>query len=259
MKLKRIKSFAAAGCCLFAAAVVPVSAMPADVGGIQNGLPENSEYSYDGPQFEALNETMYATGAANVRTEPNGTIIGQLTRDQKYSITGRIGDWLKVEGAGVDGYAYSDYLTWTPPEQEEESQEQAPAVQMVDMDIMMQAIADVNMREEPNGRIVGVLSNGTDIHVTGNRMDVCWYRCETNDGTVYIYDDYLRPDFPQTMVATHVVNVRTGPSLNDDVQGVLNVGDKVKVSQETNGWYKFTYEKTKKVGYSYADYLSVAK
>ncbi|MGI6069043.1 MAG: SH3 domain-containing protein [Blautia sp.] len=206
-----------------------------------------------------------AAGPAYIREAPGGQIVGNLLEGESYLVVGSQGDWCEIDASTVHGFVYKDYLVSEYGDvggmayREEEEAANAPKETVTDLDIMMQATAHVNMRSTPNGTIVGVLEKGKDIHVTGNTSS-CWYRCENSDGKeVYIYDDYLRPDFPQTMQATHMVNVRTGAGTNYEIEGVLGIGDKVKVSAEENNWYKFSYETTGEIGYAYADYFTVAK
>lgn len=138
----------------------------------------------------------------------------------------------------------------------EEEEAQAAQDAFEELDLMMEAISHVNMRQTPNGEIVGILEKGQDIHVIGNMNDLYWYMCEYNGKTVYIYDDYLVPELPQMMVATHNVNVRVAPGTSAAIIGSLAPGDMVKVSDMENGWYKFRFKKTRQIGYSYGNYLA---
>lgn len=261
---------------LTASVCIPVSAMPADIreaeeedishragGASDEGEALNGDTIDDTDLLEPVGDYYVATQAANVRSYPNGPIIGNLAAGESYHVLQRRTDidWYLIAGFGENAYVYTDYLI---PEEAytgnraggaSDSQEDVNN-DLVEMDIMMSATANVNMREVPNGYVTGVLKKGTDIHVTGNVNDQSWYRCEYKGETVFIYDDYLIPDFPQTMAATHNVNVRTEPSLNGMIVASLKVGDRVKVSAEENGWYRFSYGDEGNIGYSYGNYLA---
>lgn len=215
----------------------------------------------------AAPEYYTATGPAYIRATPGGgMVLGNLQEGESYLVVGITGDWYEIDTYTVHGFVYKDYLASEYGDYSDvggmayrEEEESAPEEKVTELDIMMQSTAHVNMRRTPNGTVVGVLEKGKDIHVTGNTSS-CWYRCETDDGEeVYIYDDYLHPYFPQTMKATHQVNVRKGPSTEYGVQGVMKIGDKVRVSAEEENWYRFTYEPTGEIGYAYADYFTVVK
>ena len=45
----------------------------------------------------------------NVRTEPDGKVITQIKRDQKVSVTGTEGDWVKISSP-IEGYCMVQYL-----------------------------------------------------------------------------------------------------------------------------------------------------
>lgn len=271
MKMKSRRIFSGAAVLAMSLAfTLPVSAMPSD---IREGIEHDraaaaGELIDDSALLEAVDSYYIAAGAGNVRDYPNGNVIDVLTPGEKYYVTAVRTDngWYQITGYATNAYVYPTFLI---PEEEylgnraggasDEGSEDGDAYQFTKLDIMMQAVANVNMRKEPNGTIVGTLKKGKDIHVTGNLDNLCWYQCEYKGETVYIYDDYLVPDFPQTMAATHGVNVRQSPSVNSAIIGSLAVGDRVKVSALENGWYRFTFDKTGDIGYSYSDYLAAVE
>lgn len=264
-----------AGTAIIAASLTiaaPVSAMPSD---IREGIEHDREMAGDNlvddsALLDNIGSYYVATGAGNVRDYPNGNVIDVLNPGEKYYVSARRTDcdWYQITGYASNAYVYASFLV---PEEEYvgnraggasdefSDDEDDDDYEFTNLDIMMQATVDVNMRRQPGGTIVDVLKAGNDIHVTGNLDNLCWYQCERNGETVYVYDDYLVPDFPQTMAATHVVNVRKEPTLNGAVLGTLAIGDRVKVSAVENGWYRFTFEKTGDIAYSYSDYLAAVE
>lgn len=240
---------------------------------------------------------MTPTIPLTVRNQPStdGTVLGYIYPGEVVTAAANNEGWFLITFQDQGNYVYGDYLSYVSEEdgsynekhaslypgvdpsgrvyqpgsiplQTTESTETAepveqpaPELSVDPLDIMMKATYDVNIRTQPGGDILNVLKQGEDIHVIGNLQDRTWYQCEYKDQTVYVSDDYLLPDFPQTMKATIAVNVRSTPDTNNAPVGLLNFNDKIKVSAEENGWFKFTYEKTGKIAYAYSDYFSVVQ
>lgn len=225
---------------------------------------------------------MTPTVGLNVRNAPglHGQITGSISPGEKVVAVSNQEGWFMIDYKDQAMFAYGDYLSYVSEEDGSYNQQHAalyggttnPATELTVsqtpaenpanfevLDLMMKATAPVNMRLAPYGTIVNVLQEGSDIHVIGNLTDVGWYKCETNGQTVYIHDDYLTPEFPQTMKATVALNVRPTPSTSHTPVGLLQPGDKVKVSGEENGWFKYTYEPTGQICYSKAEYMSAVK
>lgn len=96
---------------------------------------------------------------------------------------------------------------------------------------------------------------GTEIRVTGNVLNTDWYQCEYDGRTVYAFDDYLKPEFPQTMACNvPALNIREAADINANVIGTLTMGDKVKVSADENDWLRFEMEDGR-IGYVWDEYM----
>lgn len=227
---------------------------------------------------------MTPTIQLNVRNAPgtHGAVVGTINPGETVIAAKNYGGWFLIDYKDQGCFAWGNYLSYVSEEDGSYNEQHAglyqghdlygvaghkgntaPTTASVDeknlekLDLMMKATAGVNMRETPGGKIVNVLQKGSDIHVVGNLTDIGWYKCDNNGKTVYIYDDYLIPEFPQTMKATTELNVRSTPDKSHAPVGLLHKGDKIKVSGEENGWFKYTYEKTGKICYSSAQYLTV--
>lgn len=115
-----------------------------------------------------------------------------------------------------------------------------------------------NVRTAPSmdTQVITSLTEGTDVHVTGKVLNSDWYECQLNGQTVYMYDNYLRPELPQTMACTaDVLNVRDGAGLDANVIGTLVKGDKVKISEADNDWLKFSLPDGR-IGYVYDECMA---
>ena len=257
------------------------SAMPAD---IEEAVSSGSYNAYEhvgGDSYYSSNDLIsiganyYATAGAMIRQSPFGTILGSTVPGQKYYVEGECSDcmWYKVSTGGVTGYVYACYLM---PEYEYVHQygnsgsgssgsssgstgQTVQNVRSLDMMMTVTGASAVNVRTAPSssGSIIGAASNGEEIHVTGNVLNTQWYRCKYKGQTAYICDDYLTPEFPQTLAcATSVLNVRSSADSSAPVIGVLYYGDKVKASSSENDWVRFTMADGS-IGYAFDEYLSV--
>lgn len=56
------------------------------------------------------------------------------------------------------------------------------------------------------------------------------------------------------MFATGNLNIRSGPGMENEIIKVIPVGEKVRINERGDIWYKVTYRDT--TGYSHSDYLS---
>lgn len=245
----------------------PASAMPGD---IKEAVSQsdynpyqyvNSYTYYDDSELISIGENYVATAEAMIRQSPFGTILGSVTPGQSYYVVGECPDcmWYKISGS-VSGYVYASYLTpsynYAEPEQTTETYWN---VRSLNMYMTVSGASSVNVRTQPSrsGSITAVLSEGTEVHVTGNVLNTEWYECSYKGETVYICDDYLKPEFPQTMACTaQTLYVRDSADFSGNVIGVLNHGDKVRVSADEDDWLRFSMEDGT-IGYVYDEYMSV--
>lgn len=251
------------------AVAMPISAqaMPTDIdeavsAGDYNAYSIQNNYEYDDEDLIEINANYMATAEAMIRTAPFGEIIGSVEPGQTYYVTGECDDcmWYKISGS-VEGYVYAMYLV---PEGDYNQSTGTNSdtnynIRELDVDMTVTGAASVNVRTAPStsGSVVGYLSEGDEIHVIGNVLTAEWYQCEYNGQTVYVCDDYLMPEFPQTMACQiSTLNIRSEASTDSSILGVLKYGDKVRVSAWENDFYKFTTDDGQ-IGYVYDEYMSV--
>lgn len=255
-----------------AVAAMPLTAqaMPTDIeeavtSGDYNAYAIQNTYEYDDEDLISIGANYVATAEAMIRTAPFGDIEGSTVPGQTYYVVGECDDcmWYKVSGS-ITGYVYSMYLV---PESDYNTSTGTNSdlnnYNVKELDLMMRVTntPSVNVRTAPttNSSVVAVLSEGEDIQVTGNVLTAEWYQCEYNGQTVYVCDDYLTPDFPQTMACqAQVLNIRSAASANASVIGVLHYGDKIKASELDGDWIKFSTDDGT-IGYVNDEYLSVVE
>lgn len=226
------------------------------------------------PEITEMNDTVYATAAVNVRDYPstdNSTVINVLSKGQAVTRTGKTATgWSRVKIGDTVGYVSNSYLSASKVDSaaENDSKEENTAY----------ATAGVNVRETPNGTVIGTLTKDQKVTLTGKK-EGGWVQIKTGSLTGYVYSSYLSSDkgggsdqtddskqddvkvteTNDTVYATAGVNVRDYPSSSTGkVVATLTQGQKVtRIGKTANGWSKI---KTGSVtGYVYSDYLSTSK
>lgn len=190
--------------------------------------------------------TRITTDRLNVRSGPSTghNILGVL--DTGTTVKGELqGDWFRITYNGQTAYLHADWLRSAQTPARSESAP-APAAETV----TRYTTANLNVRagQGTHTNILGVLPNGTKIE--GAAVGE-WFRISYSGQTAYVHTDYLRAaetatqetervSAEETLVTTAYLNVRTGPSTQYGILGVLNPGTKVEGSSE-DGWFKLSY------------------
>lgn len=249
---------------------VSVSAMPGDIeeavtAGDYNAYSVQNDYTYDDSDLITIDADYVATAQAMIRTAPFGDIIGSTTPGQTYYVTGECQDcmWYKVTSGNISGFVYAMYLV---PESDYNSSTGTNSdlnynVRTLDLEVTVTGASALNVRTAPatSGSVIGTVKKGDDIHVTGNVLTKNWYQVDYNGQTGYICDDYVTPDFPETMACqASALNIRSAASNTASVIGTMKYGEKVRVSELDGDWYKFSLDDGS-IGYVYDEYLSVVQ
>lgn len=257
-----------------AALLIPqtsVFAMPMDIEEAvsapdYNAYDHTGDYSgYDDSELISIGENYVATANAMIRVAPFGDILGSVTPGQKYYVVGECPDcmWYKISG-DVTGYVYASYMVPASEYVEEtnSNSEVGEVIRSLNMYMTVEGASEVNIRTEPSrsGAIAGLAKKGEEIHVTGNVLNTEWYQCSYKGRTLYICDDYLKPELPQTMSCTvkSALNIHSGAGADTPVIGTLKHGDKIKVSADENDWLRFTMEDGT-IGYVWDEYMAVVE
>lgn len=223
------------------------------------------------PAITEANETVYATGSVRVRDYPStqyGNVINSLAQGQSVTRTGTTSTgWSRVEINGTVGYVSSNYLSTTKPSTDSGDDDDAVAY----------TTAGVNVRETPNGTVIGTLPQGQKVTLTGKK-EGGWVQIQTGSLTGYVYQSYLSSspnggtddsqkddddvkitETNDTVYATAAVNVRDYPSAsNSNVLTVLSKGQKVtRIGKTSTGWSKIKVGSI--TGYVANSYLSTSK
>ena len=173
--------------------------------------------------------TGYAKQKINVRSSPNGSVIGSLTIGSKVSGT-LVGNWVRFTHAGKTGYVYSSLLQADP------------------VKLTCYVKAGSNIRSAPGGTIIATLK--MPIFVTGT-IQGSYLKFIYNGKTAYVAMGLTTTTSPPiTGYTKSAVNVRSSPG--GSVIGTLPANRKVSGTLVGN-WVKFNY--SGKTGYIYASLL----
>lgn len=259
MKNKKLVTGSLLAATLMIAACSTAFAMPSDIqeavnSGDYSAYEHVNGYSdYSDSELISIGENYVATAEAMIRQSPFGTILGSVTPGTSYYVIGECPDcmWYKISGP-VTGYVYAQYLIPGSNYNNNSGSNSGSAVSnyvIRDLDMMMEVTdaPSVNVRTAPTtaSQVVAIAQIGEEIHVTGNVLGTEYYQCSYEGQTVYICDDYLTPEFPQTMACTvqgAVLNVHSAADVNAPIIGILNHGDKIRVSSVENDFLKFSLD-----------------
>lgn len=181
-------------------------------------LPDLTEYKTKEAEkpvetLTPLSQQVYVTTDVNVRAAGNlsAVILGGVSAGGGIMETGYTSDgWIQVQYNGAAGYIWGEYVTTKKP------------VITKSGSGIMYATADVNVRNayDSSGAVLGVLSKGSSIEMTGT-TDNGWVRVKYNGQTGYVYADYLSWEAP--IADTYVENGYMSGIVTDASLGVLTI------------------------------------
>lgn len=159
-------------------------------------------------------------GTTNVRTSPNGPIIGTLTRgtivEGKYK---EGSNWVKFNYKGQEAYIYKSLLSNT-------------------IEVKGFAGGDVNIRKIPNGKITGVLKRGEIVKGVVSIDNPNWVKSDRG----YIYGKLVVDTLKVKGLLSGVTNVRQTP--NGKILRSLKKDSVVngKISSNSPNWIEIQYK-----------------
>ena len=207
--------------------------------------------------------------ALNMRSGPgsNYGVIGTLRNNDEVEIIKEVDGWYEIKFNGKSGYVSSQYIKVV----DNESNEEKPSVSLNKQGVVKVNSA-LNMRSGPgsNYGVIGTLRNNDKVEII-KEVDG-WYEIRFNGKVGYASKSYITIVNEGSNNGTDSVikegtvygvstnlNVRTGPGTSYQVIGYLLSGDKVKILEEENGWYKVQFNASTgtKNGYVSKDYIKV--
>ena len=152
----------------------------------------NSDGSWEAPYPDA---TWNLTGTAtcggdgvNVRATPGGTIIGSLSKGNRFEVDGtKSGEWIHIKAASIGvGYMHEDYVIYDSTSSGESSWNPTGTAICTG--------EGVYVRATPAGTIIGWLSKGNRFEVDGTKSGEWVHIKATGIGIGYMHQNYVSYD-----------------------------------------------------------------
>lgn len=181
----------------------------------------------------------------NLRSEPNGAILGSYPRGTAVTVLSTQNGWSKVKVNGQTGYMsslwLSSYIPATPSTPSKPSSSIGTAVVNNPSDTQV-----LFLRREPStaSEALGYYRNGKTVTLLA-KLDG-WYKVKVDGQTGYMMAKYLKVK-DEVASGTAIVynpngnsyvNFRAGASLNASVLSTVPVGTKIKVLSKGTDWTK---------------------
>jgi uncharacterized protein YraI len=192
------------------------------------------------------------TERVNLRAGPSTAddVIDQMPAGNLVVLTGQEQNgFLSVSYHGEDGWAFADYLDtgngFSESGGDGSGGSRTPAV----------TTDDLNFRTGPSTAddVILVIPAGASVVLTGQQQNG-FYSAGYQGMDGWLSGDYLDIQSRTTLTVLEDLNLRTGPSTDDDVILVMAAGDQVTIrGPEQNGFVPVTYYGTN--GWAYSQYL----
>ncbi|GIM28764.1 hypothetical protein CPJCM30710_14300 [Clostridium polyendosporum] len=196
------------------------------------------------------------------------SIVRYLLNDTEVDIKEEYGDWYLLNANGIEGYAFKNYIK-TDSGITRSSENKTINKKGIVTDIS----TNLTVRTGPsvNYYVVGYLLNDTEVDIKEEYGD--WYLLNANGIEGYAFKNYIKTGSGITLssenkaiskkgIVTDIstnLTVRTGPSVNYDVEGYLLNDTKVEITGVENGWYKVEFNTSTGTneGYVNSDFVRV--
>ena len=179
----------------------------------------------------------------NLRSEPNGTILGSYPRGTKVTVLSTSGSWSKVSVNGQTGYMLTQWLSSSKPSSGSTGSSSSIGTAVVSNPLDTQVLF---LRSEPSTQsaALGYYRNGKTVTLL-EKLDG-WYKVKVDGVTGYMMARYLdvSEDVHSGTATVYnpngnsYVNFRSGASLNASVIRTVPVGTKIDVLSKGTDWTK---------------------
>ncbi|WP_374054382.1 SH3 domain-containing protein [Rossellomorea sp. FM04394] len=179
----------------------------------------------------------------NVRTGPGLSypVLTKVHKGEEYIIVDTQNDWYKVETGSGEGWV----AEWLVSAESASSDVSSLKEGQVNTD-------GLRVRKGPGTSegVVTVLSSGDRVTISDKEGD--WLFIESGTVSGWVHEEYISENNPtpppskkrenkQGIITDNSLNVRTSPSVQSSVLGVLNKGDHVEVTGSVSGWYEIQF------------------
>lgn len=206
-------------------------------------------------------------GHLNVRSgsSMSASVLGMLNDGTRISITGETADWYRISYGSGTGFVSKQYISFSSAGAGS-SQGAAAGTVKVSTTLL------VRRQASPSGTVVGYLTNGRTVEITGESNG--YYQIRYQSSTAYVSQDYVvvgnsTSTGSSTSSSSGTVSqvskvgyanvstsllVRSSPSSSAGVIGRLNRGARMNITGETDNWYRINY--SGRTGYVNKAYVS---
>ncbi|MCI1944863.1 SH3 domain-containing protein [Clostridium luticellarii] len=126
-----------------------------------------------------------SSSSLNLRSAPQGSIIGSLSNGTQVTILEGSGGWYKVTANGRTGYVYSSYISAS------QSTSSASSVSSTGTVILNDKSSVLNLRNSPwTGRVLATLPYGSKVTILST--DGRWYKVQAGSTVGYVHSDYIK-------------------------------------------------------------------
>ena len=217
-------------------------------------------------------KTGRTTARLNMRksADTGASIVAVLPEGAKVTLLGESGSFYQVQYGNKSGYAAKAYVKIVDPEEsapEEDEKEETGSETIYSEAKTGKTTARVNMRREPEGSVLHVLSADTKVTMLGEKDS--WYKVKYGSSTGYISKSYIREydeDEEENVTESKgttayitgaSVNMRKGPGTGYGVIRVLKVGTQIEYYSLKDGWYQI--KAGSDTGYVSSKYVTTKK
>ena len=223
-----------------------------------------SEYLTKASKIETV------TMGVNLRSTASwsGNIIEVINTGETVYSQGTSGEFSKVLYKGKTGYIPTKYIksttssstnSSTNTNNNSSSSSTVESMNATGKVVNLKSGDTLNVRStaSSSSSILGTLSNGTTVTITGKDKTTGWYRINYNNKVGYVSNSYIKLVTNTTTTVykktTDNLNMRTGAGTNHSIITTIPKGTSVKVLSSSNGWDYVEYNGKK--GYCSSSYL----
>jgi len=199
--------------------------------------------------FAAVSGTVTAS-ALNVRSLPStdSDIVGQLINGESVTITETTNNWHKILYNGTVAYVSADHISTIFNGNISVTNNATTGVISADF---------LNVRSYPSSdsSVIGMLTYGETVNIIETANN--WHKISYNGSYAYISADYVsnaKSTANSGIITADVLNVRSYPSSDSGVIGMLTYGETVNIIETANNWHKISYNGS--YAYISADYVA---
>jgi N-acetylmuramoyl-L-alanine amidase len=188
-----------------------------------------------------------STNGLRLRKGPStaDSVVTVLNKGDKVTISETSGSWLAVQSGNASGWVHKDYVNQTKPTGTPAA---APSKKQEAKQGVITA-GTLNVRKSPSlsSPIAGAVHRGNTVSITGSVSG--WYEIQFGNAKAWISDNYVElsstsaeappssSDFTG-MITVNSLNVRSEASLNGNIIGKVNKGEKYPILTERNNWFE---------------------